>query len=111
MLEYWGCDAEVLNDLVRVETLMKDAAIATGARIVETVFQQFHPQGVSGVVVIEESHLSVHTWPEAGYAAVDLFTCGECDPYKAHEVLHAGLRVQRHESLLVRRGLLEEPSI
>ena len=56
---------------------MKDAALAAGAEIRECVFHKFSPQGVSGVVVISESHLAIHTWPELGYAAVDVFTCGE----------------------------------
>lgn len=111
LLEYWGCDPVILDDLDRVEKLMVQAAQATGARIVETVFRPFRPQGVSGVVVIEESHLSVHTWPEAGYAAVDLFTCGDCEPKKAHDVLAVGFGVHQHEMLLVKRGLSEFPSM
>jgi S-adenosylmethionine decarboxylase len=111
LLEYWGCDAGVLDDLTRIEHLMIAATQATGAKIVETIFRPYHPQGVSGVVVIEESHMSIHTWPEAGYAAVDFFTCGDCDPRKAHEVLAPGLGVQRQEMMLVERGLPELPSM
>lgn len=105
LVEYAGCDREVLSDLARVESLMKRAAEAAGARIVASVFQPFVPQGVTGVVVIEESHLSIHTWPEHAYAAVDVFTCGACHPERAHEVLCAGLFAQRCEILHVDRGL------
>jgi S-adenosylmethionine decarboxylase len=104
LAEYSGCDADVLNDLERVETLMKRAAEASGTTIVATVFHPFTPQGVSGVVVVEESHLSIHTWPEHGYAAVDFFTCGEGDPELAHAVLREGLMAQQAEIMMVDRG-------
>src|SRR4051812_17412892 len=84
MVEYTGCDRQVLNDLKRIETLMNEAAIAARANVVSSVFQPFSPQGVTGVVVVEESHLSIHTWPECGYAAVDFYTCGEAMPELAH---------------------------
>jgi S-adenosylmethionine decarboxylase proenzyme len=110
LLEYRGCDAGILDDLDRIQRLMAQAALATNARIVDLLFRPFRPQGVSGVVVIEESHLSIHTWPEARYAAVDLFTCGtECVPEAAHKVLVEGLEASEHSMLKVRRGLLEAP--
>lgn len=86
---------------------MKNAALAAGAHIVQAVFHQFAPQGVSGVVVVEESHISVHTWPEAGYAAVDFYTCGETDPAKAHAVLVEGLGATSGELMRVQRGNLD----
>jgi S-adenosylmethionine decarboxylase len=110
LLEYWGCDAVVLNDLADVKGLMQRAARATGATIVETVCRPFRPQGVSVMVVIEESHLSIHTWPETGYAAVDLFTCGtRCKPEKAHDVLVKGLKAKRFTPMKIRRGLPGPP--
>ena len=69
LVEYHGCDLSLLNDLCRIEVLMCAAAEAAGATVVTSAFHRFSPQGVSGVVVIEESHLSIHTWPESGYAA------------------------------------------
>jgi len=75
------------------------------------VFHRFAPQGVSGVVVVEESHLSIHTWPEAGYAAVDFFTCGECFPERAHAALLDGLAPERSEILNVERGVSPDASI
>ena len=104
LVEYTGCDYDVLNDLKRIESLMNEAATAADASIVASVFQPFVPQGVTGVVVIEESHLSIHTWPEHGYAAVDFFTCGDCVPERAHNVLAAGLRAQCSEVMQVDRG-------
>jgi S-adenosylmethionine decarboxylase len=109
LVEYHNCDCAVLNDRSIIEQIMKDAAIAAKAGIVDTVFHTFSPQGISGVVVIEESHLSIHTWPEYGYAAVDFFTCGECVPERAYEVLKTGLKATRSEKMLIHRGLLPGP--
>jgi S-adenosylmethionine decarboxylase len=104
LVEYTGCDPNVLDDLKRIEALMNEAATAARTNIVASVFQPFEPQGVTGVVVVEESHLSIHTWPECGYAAVDFFTCGESMPERAHEVLVAGLKAQFAELMHVERG-------
>ena len=104
LAEYHGCDNELLNDPRRIETLMRAAAEAAQATVVASTFHCFSPQGVSGVVVIEESHLSIHTWPECGYAAVDFFTCGECEPSRAHELLQAELSAQRAEVMMIHRG-------
>ena len=104
LVEYTGCDADVLDDLKRIQSLMKKAARAAQTKIVASVFQPFEPQGVTGVVVIEESHLSIHTWPEHGYAAVDFFTCGDSVPELAHAVLYEGLGAEHAEVMLVDRG-------
>ena len=84
---------------------MNQAVRAAGATVVASVFQPFEPHGVSGVVVIEESHISIHTWPEHGYAAVDFYTCGQADPEVANELLQAGLGATHTESMYVDRGL------
>ncbi len=104
MAEYWDCSAATLNDAAAIEEMMRDAARAAGATIVTTVFHEFAPQGVTGVVVVEESHLSIHTWPEAGYAAVDFFTCGAADPRLAHDVLAHAFGAKRWQLALVERG-------
>ncbi|RDV83430.1 adenosylmethionine decarboxylase [Ammonifex thiophilus] len=84
LAEFYGCDFNALNDVELVERAMVEAALEAGAEVRECVFHKFSPQGVSGVVVISESHLAIHTWPELGYAAVDVFTCGEkVDPWEA----------------------------
>lgn len=84
---------------------MREAATAAGTTIVASVFQPFVPQGVTGVVVVEESHLSIHTWPEYGYAAVDFFTCGDGAPEAAYQVLLDGLKAERAEKMFVERGV------
>ena len=74
LAEFYECDTDILNDAQRIENYMKRAALECGATIVSSTFQTFNPHGVSGVIVIAESHLAIHTWPEYGYAAVDVFT-------------------------------------
>lgn len=105
LVEYFGCDPQVLNDPVGVEETMREAAVAAGANIVASAFHQFAPQGVSGVIMVEESHLSIHTWPETGYAAVDFYTCGQCLPERSHRMLLSALRASGAEVMLVERGL------
>lgn len=86
--ELSGCEAEKLADLESVKQAMVQAANKAGAVVCDVAFHRFSPQGVSGVVVIAESHLSIHTWPELGYAAVDLYTCGaHTNPYLACQYL------------------------
>ena len=77
LLECSGCRAELLTDLDLLKSTMQNAAAQAGATVVETVLHQFNPHGLSGVVVIAESHLAIHTWPEHHYAAIDIFTCGD----------------------------------
>ena len=76
-VEFYDCDPAKLADTALMEKVFLDAAHRSGATVIESRFHQFTPQGVSGVVVISESHFAVHAWPEHEYAAVDLFTCGE----------------------------------
>ena len=70
----------------------------------QTVFHEFEPQGVTGVIVLSESHLSIHTWPETGYAAVDFYTCGDCNPHAGVDVLFEGLGALDREVLYIERG-------
>lgn len=105
LVEYGGCDGAILDDQRTVEVLMRAAAEAAGATIVTSTFHQFAPQGVSGVVVVQESHLSIHTWPELGYAAVDFYTCGDCEPEAAHRFLKEALGASEYELIRVERGI------
>jgi S-adenosylmethionine decarboxylase proenzyme len=101
------CDKEVLNDLDFLRDAMLAAAIDCGATVLGESFHRFSPQGVSGVVVIAESHLSIHTWPEYGYAAVDIFTCGtSVESKKAAETLIEKLGAKNHSLMEIQRGLL-----
>lgn len=92
LVEYHNCSRELLDDVEYLRRVMIEAAKATGATVVGEIFHHFNPYGVSGVVVIAESHLAIHTWPEYRYAAVDLFTCGsEINPYKGFELIKTSL--------------------
>jgi len=93
IVEIHGCDPAKLNSPEIIKSVMEGAALAANATILHSFFHQFSPQGVSGVVVISESHLTIHTWPEFGYAAADVYTCGEhTSPQKAVEYLQDNLK-------------------
>jgi spermidine synthase len=107
LVEYFDCSPDILNDVITIEKAMVDAAKESGATIINSTFHHFSPFGVSGVVVIEESHLAVHTWPEYKYAAVDLFTCGESvNPWISYEFLRNAFRAANGSSLEMLRGQL-----
>jgi len=109
--ELYGCDAGILDDLDGITSLMLEAASACGATVVGHRFHRFSPQGVSGVVIIAESHLAIHTWPEHGYAALDLFTCGtSVKPRLAVDCLRDGLRAGRVQVSETPRGLPARPT-
>ena len=108
LLELKDCDREVLNDLNFLKSVLPVAAREAGATVLGESFHQFKPHGVSGVVIIAESHLFIHTWPECGYAAVDIFTCGDSvQPEKAVRVLINELRAKNHSILEIQRGILD----
>ena len=107
-----GCDPQILNDASRIEAAMRRAAHSAGCTILHAQFHAFDPQGVTGLLLIAESHLSVHTWPEHSYAAVDLYTCGSAEPRQAIEELAIALQSTRTDWLTVERGRSESnPSL
>ncbi len=77
LIELRDCNPSILKDLEKVKNTLISAAKEAKATIIDSSFHEFNPFGISGVVVIAESHLTIHTWPEYGYAAVDIFTCGD----------------------------------
>ena len=110
-LEYYECGAETLLDKSRVEEALLKAARDSGATIISSSFHQFEPQGVSGVVIIAESHFTIHAWPEHNYAAVDIFTCG--DNIKLDEAIRSMQESFESRQVIVssdqNRGLLSQP--
>ncbi len=82
-IEFYDCDPCILADAPRMEQIFLDAARRAHATIIQSCFHAFTPQGVSGVVIISESHFAVHAWPEHDYAAVDIFTCGDTIDFDA----------------------------
>lgn len=111
LLELRDCNTAKLDDLPLVRETMLNAAVETGATVIGEIFHQFSPQGVTGVVAIAESHLCIHTWPEHGYAAVDIFTCGVAfDPTEAARLIIEGLESASPEITEVIRGVLDVPA-
>jgi S-adenosylmethionine decarboxylase proenzyme len=107
LAEFSDCDPARLSDVDHVTKAMLQAAEASGATIVAHRFHHFSPLGVSGVVIISESHLAIHTWPEHRFAAVDFFTCvNRVEPARALESLRAALGAERLETMDLERGPL-----
>lgn len=107
LVEFSGCEASVLDDVSKIEALMIEAAEKAGATVIQSTFHHFSPIGVSGVVVIQESHLAIHTWPEYGYAAVDLFTCGDTvEPWISFDHLKKSFKATNHSAIEMYRGSL-----
>lgn len=106
LLDVWGVDVDTLNNLESMQQAMLEAAAAAGAKVVDTTFHRFPVQGLSGVVVLAESHISVHTFPEHGYAAFDIFTCGSrVDPERACEHLVRAVNAEDRYTRRFLRGM------
>jgi S-adenosylmethionine decarboxylase len=106
LIELYGCNQASLEKEADVASAMREAAVKSEATVVAHSFHEFKPYGVSGAVIIQESHYTIHTWPEHGYAAVDLFYCGgTVKVHEAVEVLRKSFTPQRIKFLVVRRGL------
>ena len=109
LVEMFGCDPSTLKDKEFVGKALIRSAEESNAHIVATYFHQFQPYGVSGAVIIEESHFTIHTWPEHGFAAVDLFYCSEdVDIERAIEVLVEEFKPDSITTFEVKRGVLPE---
>ncbi|HLU86306.1 MAG TPA: polyamine aminopropyltransferase [Taishania sp.] len=104
LVEFMNCDPHVMNDVATIERDMVEAARKAGATVINSTFHHFSPWGVSGVVVIQESHLAIHTWPEYGYAAVDLFTCGEMDAWISFDHLKECFGSKSYSAIEMKRG-------
>lgn len=105
LAELCECDSSVLDSVEDIETILVNAAAESGATVLNHVFHKFSPQGVSGVVVIAESHIAIHTWPEHNYAAVDVFTCGTAvSPYDIVTRIEEKFKCQTARILNILRG-------
>lgn len=105
LVDLHGCNEEVVGDAEHAEEALMTAARRCGATIIKEHFYRFSPHGVSGVILIAESHLSIHTWPEDGFVAVDIFTCGEAmQPEIAIRVLEEAFGAGRVDVMRVTRG-------
>jgi S-adenosylmethionine decarboxylase len=112
LIELKDCDAELLNDTEYLRILLSDVARQIGATVIKDSFYQFTPQGISGVVIIAESHISIHTWPEYSYAAVDVFTCGDViEPKNAVKPMAERLKAKTTTYIELKRGVLIESRV
>lgn len=110
LVEYYECEVGSINNVEFIEATMLEATRASGATIISHNFHKFSPYGVSGVVVIAESHVSIHTWPEYNYAAVDIFTCGDTiDPWVIQERLKEAFDSKNISSMEMKRGMFRVP--
>jgi S-adenosylmethionine decarboxylase len=106
IIDLWG--AKELGDLARMEKALRDCVSASGATLLHLHLHHFTPSfGISGVAVLAESHISVHTWPERDYAAFDVFMCGDAQPHKAISVLEAAFTPLRSKVTEIQRGVVE----
>ncbi len=112
-VEYYDCDSLILADSKKMESIFLEAAHASGATVLGANFHAFEPQGISGFVIIAESHFSVHAWPEHDYAAVDIFTCGESISFDiAVETLRKGMKSENTIiSSVMNRGIVSNNGI
>jgi S-adenosylmethionine decarboxylase len=97
-------DAKDLNDESLMEMALSEAAKAAGATLLHIHTHRFAPQGVSGIAVLAESHISAHTWPEIGYGAFDIYTCGDCDPEAGARSLAQSFSAGRTNLRRIKRG-------
>jgi S-adenosylmethionine decarboxylase len=110
IVELYGCDRTLLDDPSRLEQILTEAIRRSGGTIIRPCFHQFSPHGVTGVVVIAESHVAVHTWPEFGYCALDVFTCGtQVKTDQIFEHVRFELQAQETSVMEVKRGTLVLP--
>jgi S-adenosylmethionine decarboxylase len=105
LVELWG--AKNLGDLTVTDQMLRDSTTAAGATLLHVHLHHFGPNaGLSGVAVLAESHISIHTWPERGYAAIDIFMCGACDPYKAIPVMKRAFEPSTVQLSEQKRGVI-----
>ena len=110
LVEMYECDVNIINNVEKIEEIMNESVRVSGATIIKSVFHLFNPHGVSGAIVIAESHFTIHTWPEYGYCAVDIFTCGDTiNNEAALKFLKEELKAKSISVVETRRGVLDLP--
>ena len=107
ILELYECPTDLLNNLVFIRDSLQEAAKRAKSTLLKEITHQFHPYGVTALALLAESHISIHTWPELGYIAVDIFTCGQhTEPEKACKFLLEAFQASNHVILNFPRGRL-----
>ncbi len=106
LAEFHKCDRSALDNTELISEMMLEAVKISGATLIQPFFHKFSPQGVSGIVVVAESHFAIHTWPEHNYAAVDLFSCGEFGYDIALMHIRHQIKSQEYSVTKIERGLI-----
>lgn len=105
ILELLGCPSDQLNDVAHIEAALREAALVAKSTLLKQVSYQFEPCGVTALALLAESHISVHTWPESGYVAIDVFTCGQhTQPEQACHYLVEAFQSSQHSLTTLNRG-------
>lgn len=104
VVDAWQSPGDLLNDPERIRRALLDAIAAGGATLIDLCVHQFSPHGVTATATLAESHIAVHTWPELGYFAADIFFCGSGDPHKAIKLLQDALQAKQVKMTELKRG-------
>lgn len=108
ILECWDVDTNILGDKLYISQILNKSAIAANATVLFSHFHHFGKNfGVTGILVLAESHISIHTWPEEKYAAIDIFMCGKCDPEISMKYILKELNCNSYNALSLTRGYPE----
>lgn len=103
--DFWNCDPRYLNNKAKVIRLLKQTAKKAGATVIRTAGFKFEPQGLTAVVLLEESHISFHAYPEFKFVAIDIYTCGKTtNPYKGYLFLKKKLKPKKARRMMIVRG-------
>jgi S-adenosylmethionine decarboxylase len=106
ILECHGCDSDLLKDSSKLEEILKKSAVDAKATILHSYFHKFEVgEGITGIIALAESHISVHTWPEHSFMAVDVFMCGDCNPYDSYSSIIKSIKVEKHSVKCFERGI------
>ncbi len=107
--DMYNCDAQLLDDIRYLRRLLKESAEAGNMHVVKVLFHRYSPQGITGLVIVKESHIALHTWPEYAFASIDIFLCGDnSDPYKTLKYIENGLRPSTVITKSIERGVIHE---
>ncbi|BDG35791.1 S-adenosylmethionine decarboxylase proenzyme, prokaryotic class 1B [Parageobacillus caldoxylosilyticus] len=107
IIDAFDCDSSLLNNMTHLEQLLTKTAQDAGMEVLYSYFYQFNPQGITGMLILSTSHISIHTWPEEGYASLDFYTCGKQDPMDQVESLLKGLSSKRAMVYSLFRGVTQ----
>ncbi|MHB1006161.1 MAG: adenosylmethionine decarboxylase [Chloroflexota bacterium] len=107
LVELHGCEPGILDNVDTIRRMMLEAASLMSVTVLHVATRKFEPQGVTAIVMIAESHLSIHTWPEHAYAAVDVFTCNGEIPASVQGCIAGTLRANRVSAIEIKRGILD----